>query len=82
MSDDTDWNRFDALTDEEIDTSEIPPLGKAFFENARLRMPGSAAPSELPLDMDVAEWLCDQDEDWRTLANSVLREYMQSHKSG
>lgn len=27
----TDWTRFDALTDEEIDTSDIPPLDEEFF---------------------------------------------------
>jgi hypothetical protein len=27
------------MTDEEIDTSDIPPLDEKFFANARLRMP-------------------------------------------
>ena len=35
----TDWERIDKLTDEEIDTSDIPPLDDSFFAKAKLRMP-------------------------------------------
>jgi len=37
----TDWERIDKLTDEEIDTSDILPLDDWFFAEARLRMPQS-----------------------------------------
>src|SRR6185295_175215 len=30
----TDWDRVDRMTDDEIDTSDIPPLDDAFFERA------------------------------------------------
>jgi hypothetical protein len=35
----TDWERVDTLTDETIDTSDIPPLTASFFARAKLRMP-------------------------------------------
>ncbi|MCP4404577.1 MAG: hypothetical protein GY801_45655 [bacterium] len=35
----TDWELFDALSDEEIETAEIPPLDDDFFEHATLRLP-------------------------------------------
>ena len=35
----TNWERVSEMTDEEIDTSDIPPLDETFFANARLRMP-------------------------------------------
>ena len=35
----TDWDRIDRMTDEEIDTSDIPPLTDAFFERARMVLP-------------------------------------------
>jgi hypothetical protein len=35
----TDWARIDLMTDEEIDTSDIPPLDDTFFATARWRMP-------------------------------------------
>lgn len=38
----TDWARIDAMSDEDIDTSDIPPLSEEFFAKAQLRMPKSA----------------------------------------
>lgn len=35
----TDWARVDQMTDEEIDTSEIPPLDDAFFASAKWQLP-------------------------------------------
>lgn len=35
----TDWARIDAMTDEMIDTSDIPPLSDEFFKKAAWRMP-------------------------------------------
>lgn len=35
----TDWPRIDQMSDEEIDTSDIPPLGDEFFAAAQWRMP-------------------------------------------
>lgn len=35
----TDWARIDRMTDEEIDTSDIPPLDDAFFRTAKWRLP-------------------------------------------
>lgn len=35
----TNWARIDQMTDEEIDTSDIPPLDDAFFATAQWRLP-------------------------------------------
>jgi len=35
----TDWNRIDAMHEEAIGTSDIPPRLKAFFDNAALHTP-------------------------------------------
>jgi hypothetical protein len=35
----TDWDRIDRMTDDEIDTSDIPPLTDAFYEHARKVFP-------------------------------------------
>ena len=35
----TDWARVDRMTDDEIDTSDIPPLDDAFFERATKVLP-------------------------------------------
>ena len=39
----TDWSKIDAMTDEDIDTSDIPPLSEEFFVKAKLRLPSSQA---------------------------------------
>lgn len=43
----TDWARVDAMTDDVIDTSDIPPLTEAFFKKATLRMPRTSAAIKL-----------------------------------
>ncbi len=35
----TDWARIDRMTDDEIDTSDIPPLGDDFFKSAKWLLP-------------------------------------------
>ncbi len=35
----TNWEQIDALTDDKIDTSDIPPLSKSFFARATWRKP-------------------------------------------
>lgn len=35
----TNWSRIEAMTDEEIDTSDIPPLDESFFDSAKLNIP-------------------------------------------
>jgi len=37
----TNWARIEALTDREIDFSDIPEFGKAFFKRAVLSLPES-----------------------------------------
>jgi hypothetical protein len=38
----TDWARIDAMTDDEIDTSDIPLMTEDFFAKATLRLPKAA----------------------------------------
>ncbi len=37
----TDWARIDTMTDDNINTSNIPPLTDEFFSKAELGMPSS-----------------------------------------
>jgi hypothetical protein len=48
----TDWARVSALTDSEIDTCEIPPLGDSFFSRAQLRVPTSTSRAEVMFHLD------------------------------
>ncbi len=78
----TDWKRVDAAQDAEIDTSDIPPLDNAFFEQAKLRLPEKKKSVTVRLDADVLEWFRAQGKGYQTRINAVLRLYMESHKDG
>lgn len=52
----TDWNRIDAMSDEEIDISDIPPLSDEFFEKAQLRMPKSPVKITVQVDTETYAW--------------------------
>ncbi len=76
----TDWTRVDAMTDEEIDTSDIPPLDEAFFAGARLRMPARKVSITMIVDADVVEWFQAQGEEFQHRINAALRIYAEAHQ--
>lgn len=77
----TDWARVDALTDETIDTSDIAPLGDAFFERAKLRMPPNPVTVEVMVDQSVLEWFRDQGADYENRMSAALRLYAEAHRA-
>jgi uncharacterized protein (DUF4415 family) len=68
------------MADEEIDTSDIPPLDEAFFTDARLRMPGKKVSITLDVDEDVLAWFKAQGEDFQNRVNAALKIYAEAHK--
>jgi len=52
----TNWARVEAMSDDEIDTSDIPPLDETFFANAKPRMPKGKVPAVISVDAEVVEW--------------------------
>jgi hypothetical protein len=50
----TNWTKVEAMTEEEIDTSDIPPLDEKFFADARLRMPPAEIAVTVSADEDVS----------------------------
>ena len=68
------------MTDEEIDTSDIPPLDDSFFANSRLRMPERKVSVTLDVDADVIEWFKAQGEDFHHRVNAALKIYAEAHK--
>ncbi len=77
----TDWERVDAMTDEEIDTSGIPPLDEEFFQHATLRMPHAKSTTTIRVDTDVLDWFKSHGKGYQTRINAVLRMYMEGQKS-
>ncbi len=76
----TNWAKIKAMKDEEIDTSEIPPLGEKFFANAKLRMPKNKVSVIVNLDKEVSDWYESQGDEAKNLMNVALRIYAEAHK--
>ena len=75
----TDWKRVNEMTDEEIDTSDIPPLDEDFFAQAQLRMP-KQTPVMMKVDADLVDWFKAQGEGYENLINAAPRSYVEGHK--
>lgn len=77
----TDWARIDALTDAEIDTSDIPPLTNTFFERAKVRLPKRLVTVSVPVDAEVLAWFQAQGADYEQRMQAALRIYAEAHQT-
>jgi uncharacterized protein (DUF4415 family) len=67
-----------AMPDEDIDYSDIPPLGDEFWKNA-VRNPfykPTKTSTTVRLDSDVLMWLKSKGKGYQTRINAILREAM------
>ena len=76
----TDWTRIDQMTDEDIDTSDIPPLDDEFFARAEWRMPVKKKTVTLSVDSEVLKWFESQGADFQQRINAALRIYAEAHR--
>lgn len=81
----TDWERFDALQDEDIDLSDAPEITPELFAKAVVRRGLKPPPSKqqitIRLDEDVLGWFRAQGEGYQVRINSLLRAYMEAHQA-
>ena len=87
----TNWERLDALTDEEIDTSDIPPLTDEDFARSEWRFPVSsrsgasvavhAVMIEVAVDEDILAWFQSQGQDYQQRIRAALRLYAEAHQA-
>jgi uncharacterized protein (DUF4415 family) len=80
-SSETDWARVDALTDDDIDRSELPPLDAAFFARAMWRMPEEQVAVTVQLDTDLFAWFKSQGNEYEQYMIAALRIYAEAHKA-
>jgi uncharacterized protein (DUF4415 family) len=76
----TDWARLEAMSDEDIDVSDIPPLDEKFFANAKLRMPKDKVSVIVNIDQETSDWFEAQGEESKDLMSTALRIYAEAHK--
>jgi len=79
----TDFKRLDAMTDADIDLSDIPEVTHEMFAKGVVRRglkPVTKHQLTLRLDSDVIEWFKEQGNGYQTRMNALLRAYMEEHK--
>lgn len=85
----TDWERVDALTDQEIeaavagDADAAPLLDEEFWKGAELVMPaGKKERVTLRLDEEVLDYFREAGRGYQTRINAVLRAYVRERRQG
>jgi uncharacterized protein (DUF4415 family) len=77
----TDWERVNALRDDEIDLSDIPEITPEMFARGVVRqgLKPVARKQQITIrvDSDVLDWYKRQGQGYQTKINSLLRAYMQ-----
>jgi len=76
----TNLERLDAMTDDMIDTSDIPPLTEKFFTTARWRMPKPKVKVTVEVEPEVVDWFKAQGDDYERYLAAALRIYAQAHQ--
>jgi uncharacterized protein (DUF4415 family) len=81
----TDWDRVDAMADEDIDLSDCPEItpeqfAKAVVHRGGLQSPKNKAQVTLRVDSDVLDWFKLQGRGYQTQINSLLRAYMEANQ--
>ncbi|NEO26090.1 MAG: BrnA antitoxin family protein [Kamptonema sp. SIO4C4] len=76
----TNWNKIDAMTDEDIDTSDIPPLTEEFFAKAQLRQPQSPVQVTVEVDSETLAWFQSQGDLAQEKMAIALKIYADAHK--
>ena len=64
------------ISEDAIDTSDIPELDDKFWENAQPIVPENY----LQIEHEILEWFKEQGKDYHTRINTVLRAYMEAHR--
>ncbi len=77
----TDWSRLDAMSDEDIDYSDIPELDETFWKNAVLVHPENKERLTVRFDADMVEWFKSQGRGYQTRMNAVLRSFYKAHRN-
>ena len=77
----TDWEWLANAEDDEIDYSDIPSLGEAFFQKAQLRLRSGSKAFTVRVDADVLAWFNAQQSGFEQSINAALRSYADAHRS-
>lgn len=83
-SSETDWERLDAMMDDDIDFSDDPEATPEMFARAIVRKGLKPVPRKLQvtlrLDADILEWFKAEGRGYQTRINALLRAFMDAHR--
>ena len=68
------------MKDEDIDTSDIPPLTADFFKRAKWRDPTPAIIISVPVDAETLAWFESQGAESKQKMSAALRIYAEAHR--
>lgn len=71
-----------ALSDEDIDFSDIPELDADWFRRAKVVFPESKERLTVRFDRDIVAYFRRAGPGYQTRMNAVLRAYVDAHKRG
>ena len=81
----TDWDRIDAMQDEDIDLSDAPEITPEMFATAIVRRGLKPAQKKqqitMRVDVDVLDWFRAQGRGYQTKVNMLMRAYMEAHQA-
>jgi len=82
----TDWDRLDSMTDDEIDFSDLEEITPELFAQGIVRHGLHPAQKKeqitIRLDSDVLRWFRSQGKGYQTRINDLLRAYMKACEQG
>jgi len=76
----TDWARLDAMTDEDIDYSDIPATDAEFWKDAKVIMPQGKKRVSIEVDRDVLNWFKSRGQDYQSRMSAALRQHIVRQK--
>jgi uncharacterized protein (DUF4415 family) len=76
----TNWAKVDALTEAEINTSDISPLTEEFFSKSRWWKPLAPLNALVQIDPNTLAWFQSQGDDYEKKMAAALRIYAEAHK--
>ena len=77
----TNLARIDAMTDDMIDTTDVPPLTDAFFKKAKWRIPKHKVRVTVEVDPEVMDWFKAQGRNYEHYISAALRIYAEAHQA-
>lgn len=81
----TDWTRIDAMTDEEIDLSDIPEITEEMWTKGvwrkGLKTTLITSQETLAVDRDIIEFFKAQGQNYQTKINQLLRAYIEANQT-